>query len=303
MNNITEDIKNILDSYIESGIKLSTKLTKYFWDKNYNINKIYKYSEIYNLTYDKFSELIYLIYNGMVEKPKCYCGNSINKYKNFNNGYNKHCSVKCKNNDPDKIKRGVETYKDTCLNKYGVDNVSKLDDIKLKKENTMLENFGHKYNSQRPEIKEKLSEYIKSEDRQNKIQKTFLEKYNCISPVSEEITKNRINTCNSNKIKRINEYGKDHNFVVNELIDDYTFDCNCTVCETDFEIKYQLLHLRINRNETVCTNCNLIFKPSSIGENEIYEFIKNNYTGTILLRDRSLGIELDIYLPDLNIAY
>lgn len=49
-----------------------------------------------------------------------------------------------------------EKNKQTCLNKYGVDNVFQLDEIKEKSKKTMIKKFGVEHNSKSPIIQEKM---------------------------------------------------------------------------------------------------------------------------------------------------
>lgn len=51
-----------------------------------------------------------------------------------------------------------------------------------------------------------------------------------------------------------------------------------------------------------CPKC---FHTESNGESEVYEFIRKNYEGTIIKRDRTIlkGKEIDIYLPELSLGF
>lgn len=53
-----------------------------------------------------------------------------------------------------------------------------------------------------------------------------------------------------------------------------------------------------------CPNCKPKGNGFSGGELELYEWLKNNYTGEVIKRDRSVlsNFELDIFLPELNLA-
>lgn len=100
------------------------------------------------------------------------CGNRCT-YRNISLGYSKYCSYSCLNKSDEhksKVKNTInskygckdEFYKKrydssviTCLKKYGVTNVSKLDTIKKKKEQTTLSHFGVKYTLESPELKQK----------------------------------------------------------------------------------------------------------------------------------------------------
>ncbi len=86
--------------------------------------------------------------DGICQTPGC------NKQCNFYNltlGYHKHCSRDCVKKDPvikKKFGNGIqntEKIRQTCLSRYGVENISQLDKIKEKKVKTSLKNNGYKY--------------------------------------------------------------------------------------------------------------------------------------------------------------
>src|SRR5690606_24877531 len=71
-----------------------------------------------------------------------------------------------------------------------------------------------------------------------------------------------------------------------------------------FNITKNNLNDRIRNKNTVCTNCNKVGNMDSDSERLLYEFVRENYKGIIVKNDRSIlnGKELDIYLPDINLA-
>jgi len=75
-------------------------------------------------------------------------------------------------------------------------------------------------------------------------------------------------------------------------------------CNKDFKVTRQLFNKRINENEELCLECNPISNGYSKMEKDILEIVKDNYNGegNILENDKSLGIELDIFLPLEKIA-
>ena len=92
---------------------------------------------------------------GLCQTPGC---NNECKFATFTSGYYKHCSRACTKKDPEfnnkivrtKMKTGVynnnrEKSKKTCLKKYGVKNISKIEKVQRKKEKTSLKNNGYKY--------------------------------------------------------------------------------------------------------------------------------------------------------------
>lgn len=153
----------------------------------------------------KWTEKLYWYYHGLTEKPKCpVCGNFV-KFTNFNKGYRQYCSYKCLNNS----EKTKELKRQTCLNKYGVDNPTKnkvfvkksmdtqrkryggvgFESVKLmdKTKNTNLERYGVEYTGSSEIVKEKIKQTWRekygvdhpwmSDKVKEKIKQTTLEKY------------------------------------------------------------------------------------------------------------------------------
>jgi hypothetical protein len=167
--------------------------------------------------------------------------------------------------------------KKTILDKYNVNNISKLIEIKKKKENTCISNHGVKYPQQLDKIrnKSKITKKKRYDDENyNNIDKLIcifknkmVKKYNAIDYIGEFL----YFKCNKGHIYKINN------------------------------------GLRLNRiriNTELCTICNPINSSNISGyENMLHDFIKNNYIKNIIFNDRHLGKELDIYIPDLKLAF
>lgn len=70
------------------------KITKEFIKGNLTKNGTLKnnYKKIFNKT----PEELYCILNDITEQPKCQCS-KVRKFRNFQEGYNKYCSLKCAN--------------------------------------------------------------------------------------------------------------------------------------------------------------------------------------------------------------
>lgn len=302
---LKEKIQYLIDTDYKNK-KLSTLLTDNIFKIKYPeiYDEIYSYINTLNITFSNFSEIIYFIMYDLKHKPKCTCGKKV-KYISYTIGYNQFCSNKCKANDKNLQQKKLKKYKETCIEKYGVDNISKLEEIKQKKIQTSLNNYGVKYNTQRSEMKKLLSDLLKTEERQKKLIDGCVEKFGVTRYAKSIEGRNKAKKMYyENRYERIKQYGLENNFILKKIDDTYTITANCNICNKDFEILYQLLHLRLKRNETVCTKCNLIHSFSSKGEEEIYEYIKTLYNSKILCRDRKVlnGQELDIYLPELNLA-
>ncbi len=162
------------------------------------------------------SEFLYSVYNNLKSSPKCYCGNKL-KFISFKKGYYNHCSIKCSNND-EKVKN---KYKNTCLEKYGVENVFQFEDVKDKIKKSNLERYGVEYPQQSEMIHNKtiisnLERYgvehpLQSEEIKIKTKETILEKYGVENPSQvEEIKRKKRETSLFN-------YGVDNPAKSNEI--------------------------------------------------------------------------------------
>lgn len=110
----------------------------------------------------KVSTKIYWVLNGLTDFPKCqHCGKTLDKINVIITvGYRPFCSIACSSKD----KTVREKYKNTCLNRFGVQNPSQSDCVKRKKRNTSLQTYG-------------VDSPGKSEVIKQKIRTTCLKKY------------------------------------------------------------------------------------------------------------------------------
>ncbi len=140
----------------------------------------------------------------------CSCGNIYNKVFRYiyeNGGlFCKECSTKNK----------TQKIKNTCIEKYGVDNPLKNNDIKSKVEQTNIKKYGAKCCLINNEIKEKTiltnikkydsEHHMKSLLIQNKIKQTNNEKYGVDYSFQADVVKEKIKQTNNKK------YGVDYSF-------------------------------------------------------------------------------------------
>ena len=148
---------------------------------------------------DSLKETLFRIYNGIEEHPKCpTCGKPLV----FKGIFFKFCSNICAQSS-DEIKQKI---KQTCLEKYGVDNYSKTKESKEKIKQTCLEKYGVEYFWQSDECKEKIKQTclekygvdspLKSKKIRNKGKQTCLEKYGVDNPAKLEENKEKVKqTC------------------------------------------------------------------------------------------------------------
>ena len=148
---------------------------------------------------DSLKETLFRIYNGIEEHPKCpTCGKPLI----FKGIFFKFCSNICAQSS-DEIKQKI---RQTCLEKYGVDNYNKTKESKEKIKQTCLEKYGVEYFWQSSECKEKIKQTclekygvdspLKSEKIRNKGKQTCLEKYGVDNPAKLEENKEKVKqTC------------------------------------------------------------------------------------------------------------
>lgn len=205
------------------------------------------------------------------------------------------------------LKKQIETN----LERYGVKNISQDKNIKDKKIRTNLERRGVDYifldkSFKDNLIKSNIEKYgvcynLQSDDIKNKIKKTNLEKYGVDNPSKSLEIKNKIKKTN---IKKSHEkIFSDNKNILN--IDSYKriFKIFCEDCQSTFEIGYYLFYKRRETKTCICTNCNIIDKHQSGLEIQLQKFITKIYKGEILFNFKLENKELDIYLPDLKLAF
>jgi len=191
--------------YSEEGIK---KRNIKLWDevKSFIVDDI------------SFKEKFFLFEKNIKTVPKCYCGNGV-KFIDMVKGYRDFCSRKCMlDSDDVKNKR-----KETCLEKYGVDNPSKSESVKFIVKETNRNKFGVDYPLQSNEI----LEVYKS---------TMIEKYGVDNPSkipeirekAKETTLNRFGVDYAMRSDMVvsnlkkyfkNKYGSDNPFNIKEFVD------------------------------------------------------------------------------------
>ena len=175
------------------------------------------YPEFYKYLCDKYDVpdikiALYMFYNNISEIPRCICGNPV-KFHGYKYGFAKFCCQSCASQDTsvqEKLKdtltqrygedyrekmtrKGLATKlklygdssynnseksKQTCLERYGVDNPMKITSTREKSKQTCLEKYGNEYYLSSDAFLNKKEQYIK------KTKQTCLERYggeNCMS--------------------------------------------------------------------------------------------------------------------------
>ena len=209
----------------------------------------------------------------------CRVCNSPTKFLGVNKGYSKHCSYKCSNSNKETQNKKKESY----LNKYGVDNPSKSNEIKQKKRETNIKTCGVDCN-------------LKLESVKDAIKKTCKIKYGVDYYLQSDEYKHKIWERNYNRIKNNKFINISPMFMLEEYRGvELTYKFKCTVCQSIFDD-----HLQDGRIP-ICRVCFPI--KQSKAQLELYDYIKIYY-GDTLLSTRNIidEMELDIYIPSKKIA-
>jgi hypothetical protein len=220
-----------------------------------------------------------------------------------------------------------EIIKNSNLLKYGVKSTLELDSVKEKCKKTMIEKYGVEHFSKSDDFKNlSIKKYgVKSTLEldwvKEKCKKTMIEKYG-VYHYSK--CKNFIKKVNDkcNEKYGVEHYSKTSKFkeqirlsVLNRIINKNDFEILnyennfiTAKCEKNHEyvIHRHILKNRIKYNTEICTICNPIGSFSSSGyETQFESLIQENYKGNIISNDRTIlkPRELDIYLPDLKLAF
>lgn len=232
------------------------------------------------------------------------CKNKTN-FINISHGYRQYCSKRCSMSD-EKTKNKI---KETCIKKYGCKSASQLDIVKLKQEKTCYKKYGYKSSLQNDTVKLKRKENFLQKYGYNtpsqlpsikeKKKHTLFAHYGVEYYSQSKIWKDTIKKQTIEKYKKYTNNG-----TALDYDDDYVL-YYCNKCKNIINISRELFLSRLYKNIDTCINCNPLEKTYSIGEKELVQFIKTIYFNRIIENDRIIlnGKELDVYLPDINLAF
>jgi hypothetical protein len=302
-----------------------------FLVKNYNeeYDYIIKYC-FDNLIGDiPFREKVFICINRLKEVPICKndeCGNKVS-LRNSTLGYREYCSTKCISSDLNikKIKeeKSLEKFgtkspaeskviKDKIIKtnnlRYGGNSPMSSENTREKSKETLFKNYGVDCPSKSKELLEKRINSFKLSNYKETYKKTSLERYGVEHPwMKKEIHLKCIDhfydDYRERIIKKINPQEFTFLGFEKQITTSLLFICHR--CEQEFKIfPYQFYH-RNYGNISICTNCFPISKNSSISQIELFNFIKDNYNGEILIDDKKSisPFEIDITVPSLNLGF
>lgn len=156
----------------------------------------------------------------------------------------------------------------------------------IKIEETNMINYGVKTSTQRSEIQEKIVNTFIKKYGETHFNKTKKAKDN-LKDIFKQRYIDNIKNLNIGIFKRITDDG-------------YIIECN--KCFKEFILNTSIMTNRIARKQVVCTNC----RPPHVSnfEIEVIDYIKNIINTEIIQNTRKIinPLELDIYIPEYNIA-
>jgi len=207
---------------------------------------------------------------------------NINEYRLF-------CSTKCFGGQTEIIEKRQQTM----LEKYGVKNYVNHPDFNSKRTKTYLENYDVEWSLQSPVIRKQIKQttqerygvdcYTQSEDYRLKTQKTIIDKYD-----REYVSQKRINDDSFQKLNNKEWLIQKHHtekLTLSKLGEILDVDLTTVVSYIE---KHNIQKLRF---------------PSSQPELDLIEFIHSLSINNIVINsNKIIGKQLDIYLPDYNLA-
>jgi len=242
-----------------------------------------------------------------------------------------------KNNEYLCYKCNDKNRKLTLLKKYGVDALIKSKEFNNKRKKTMIEKFGFEHQGKSNEIKQKIANTnlerygvehpAQLKEFRDKINKTNLEKYGNINSLINEKT---LEKTFKTMIKKYGvKYSSQNKEIMNRISKSLqktrikqNLEKNKNIIEINYEESYYIVKCDQNKNHNftinpalftqrqrykipICTICNPININISGNEINLFNFIKNNYDDEIILNNRNIikPYELDIYLPELKVAF
>jgi hypothetical protein len=274
----------ITQELLLSAFNSYSELRKFILDKN-NISELNKLTSYLDKNSTTKQRMWHVINNSQVEQ-KCNCGNTV-KWNTKNNTYRVFCSSKCAHIDEStKIKT-----RNTCIEKYGVSTNLITNHAKDNYASKMIERYG-------------VPNPFKSSEFQDQLKSTVLEKYGVTNVSKLDSVKEKITATHMAKYSRIRESQKhisDESYRIKydraELANLYNGTRSIIDIATLLNVGHSQLCVQFNKFG--------IEIHQSVGQRQVYEYIKSIYSGTVVLNDRKVlgGKEIDIYLPDLNIGF
>lgn len=250
------------------------------------------------------SEKIYHITNNLTKSPVCKTCDKKVRFISYQKGYSTYCSSKCAKNDND----NKEKYKQTCLEKYGVENPFQALEVKNKIKNVVKEKYGVDNISQSDSNKIKVRNtmiekfgkwFTKTEEYRNKTKQTCLEKYGVENHIQTDFYKN---LRSSDIIENYQSLLSDNLIFIGERNTPNQCEIKCSKCNKSQLLYWETFYKYLDTDGCLLCNYNDIGSKAEI---EINQFLESLGISNIIRHDRKVldsKKELDFYLPDYNLA-
>ncbi|MFW6243453.1 MAG: DUF7487 domain-containing protein, partial [bacterium] len=199
------------------------------------------------------------------------------------------------------VKKWRKNFEKTMLSKHGVKNAQQSNIIKEKTKNTNLKKHGVDNPNKVEKFIEKRINSRNEEQWQENLKKSMLNLHGVINAMDVKSFKYKIS------LTQILKEKENNNNIIDINIDNkkYIMLCDCGK-NHEFEISFPLYKSRKQFASKYCTICFPPYK-NNISQLEInlLNFIKENYKNEIIINSKSIisPYELDIYIPDLNLAF
>ena len=207
---------------------------------------------------------------------KCNKERKISYYA-YNKNFKKYNYYSCNDCKQEKIEK-------TNKKLYGVNRPIQNKKIREKLEQTNFKKYGYTCAAKNKKVKEKII-------------KTQVEIYGDICTKTDKY-KEKIKEINFLKLK------EKYDFVNIKSLDNGFYEIECDKNHT-YKISTSNLYNRLKYDVELCTICNPLDNRHSNKELQLLNFIKDIYSGEIITSDRKIlnGKELDIYLPEIKLAF
>ena len=253
-----------------------------------------------NFNGNNIKESIYMFFNNIETRPVCLsCGKHV-KFHGYNYGFAEYCSPKCAQNDSTvrehyniavlkKYGQNAKKIfhnkaKQTCIERYGVDNAMKSDQFKEKAKQTCIERYGVDNAMKSDQFKEKAKQtclkkygnvyYLASKQHElirdevnEKMKNTNIKRYGFPSPVSSEKVKKRINetcmekygclwNCMRKEAHNSNNINSNPNLYIRSLLDKYNINYDIEYPLSNYIYDFKVNNILIEVNPYATHNIN-----------------------------------------------
>ena len=260
-----------------------TELRKFIANKEFAISLT---SNTSFLTAATIKQRLFHFLNHIFELQVCKCGAPV-KWNTKDNTYRKYCSSKCAHTD-ESVKTKTEN---TCLERFGTTTNLTTSDSKKNYAAKMIEKYG-------------VDNPFKSKKVQQIIKDTNIEKYGVDNPSKSAVVKEKINTTHINRYGRIRECQT--HFTDESYLLKYNKQALIELYKPGVSVKDIAEKLNVGHSQLCVQFRNLdIAIHQTVGQQQVYDFIKSIYSGNIIFNDRKIldGKEIDILIPELNVGF